>query len=167
MCPYWLVIKADFVFGCVRMRILRCGFMDLALEQCLQFLPARITASSRDRINKVGDFGKVNNRLLSILDPLVTLISITLRVGYLWNTLSRILGKQALVVLKANHQNRPNKYGKTATNPSFLFTSRFLLRVLMWVWKSPVTGFKCSIVWSQAKRRHRIWPPPCAKLYSI
>lgn len=99
----------------VRMRILPCGFMDLALEQCLPFLPTRITAS-RDRINNQVGFGKTSSPHNNILDPLDTLTSTILRLGFLWNISSRIQGKHPLLVLKANHQSSPNKYGKTATN---------------------------------------------------
>lgn len=107
-------LKWAFVFY-ARTRILRCGFMGLDLDQCLQFLPARITAC-KDRINNRVDFGKGSSSLHSILDPLDTLISTTLRLVFLWNLCSKILGKPPWVVRKANHLSSPNKYGKTATS---------------------------------------------------
>lgn len=100
------------------MRTLQCGFKGLALEQC-QFLPARITAS-KDRINnKQVDFGKTSSHH-NILDPMGTLITTILRVGFLWNISSRTLGMLPLLALSSRTLSSPNNYGKTATNPNHL-----------------------------------------------
>jgi hypothetical protein len=103
------------------MRTIQCGFKGLVLEQC-QFLPAHITAS-RDRINnsQVGFDKTSSSHHSSILHPMGTQISTTLRVGFLWNISSRTLGMLPLLALKANNLSSPsNNYGKTATNPNHL-----------------------------------------------
>ena len=121
----YLYVKLKWVYLVFssRTRILPCGFRALALEQCLQFLPATIIIC-RDRINNNQvDFGKgsnSSNSLHSILDPLGTLISTNLRLAFLWNSSHKILGKHPWVVRKANHPSSPNKYGKTATNLNHL-----------------------------------------------
>ena len=121
---FWAVVRGLGAIGwclcflCARMRILPCGFKGLALEQCLQFLPAH-TTTSRGRITNKADSGKASNHH-SILDLLGTLISTILRVAFPWNISSRILGKHPWLVLKPSHPSSPNNYGRTATNLNHL-----------------------------------------------
>jgi hypothetical protein len=93
----------------------------------------------------------------SILHPMGTQISTTLRVGLIWNISSRTRGMLPLLALKANNLSSPNNnYGKTATNPNHLPVFKGL-DVMLSLRKWPInrrrshgrSNVRCTIVWSE------------------
>lgn len=97
-----------------RMRTQRCGFMDLAPEQCPLSPETHITVS-RGRTSSMLDSGKVNSLHsssgLSVIQTFITLL-----LACPWSTSSKMQGTQLLAAHKASPRSSLNNYGRTITS---------------------------------------------------